>query len=199
MVSLDLQDSNPNLRQKIISKILKTRASNLIAGDITNIAPIAICDGLGIWKNQSSRLGWNYKKKSVTTKWRSSCSRFCCKQNSVFCYFEVLFKPWIQLWLYHCKLVGISNWHICHIFFFTGISSFPQIGQSAVFLLPLKEEEILSFEYWLVGQSMSIIVGILYFSLLLLCVRKWLMASRFQLHIHRVHSQCHSVNSHCVP
>jgi len=43
-----LQDSNPNLRQKIISKILKTRASNLIAGDITNIAPIAICDGLGI-------------------------------------------------------------------------------------------------------------------------------------------------------
>ena len=43
-----VQDSDPNLRQKIISKILRTRASNLIAGDITNIAPIAICDGLGI-------------------------------------------------------------------------------------------------------------------------------------------------------
>ena len=45
-----LQDSKPNLRQKIISEILRTRASNLIAGDITNITPIAICDGLGIWK-----------------------------------------------------------------------------------------------------------------------------------------------------
>ena len=119
-----LQDSNPNLRQKIISKILKTRASNLITGDITNIAPIAICDGLGIWKNQSSRLGWNYKKKSVTTKWRSSCSRFCCKQNSVFCYFEVLFKPWIQLWLYHCSWLAyptgisvISSFSLAYLLF----------------------------------------------------------------------------------
>ena len=48
-----LQDNNPNLRQKIISKILRTRASNLIAGDITNIVPISICDGLGIWKISS--------------------------------------------------------------------------------------------------------------------------------------------------
>ena len=31
-----LQDSNPNFMQKIISKISRTRASNLIAGDITN-------------------------------------------------------------------------------------------------------------------------------------------------------------------
>ena len=198
-----LQDSNPNLRQKIISKILRTRASNLIVGDITNIAPIAICDGLGIWKNQSSRFGWNYKKKSVTTKWRSSCSRFCCKQNSVFCYFEVLFTPWIQLWLYLCKLVGISNWHISYIFFSTGISVFPQIGQFAVFLLPLKEEkQIDRFEYW---ACWTIIVGILHYSLSLLCIRKWLMyqkmaeRDRFQLNIHRVHSQCHSVISHSVP
>ena len=45
------------------------------------------CDGLDLKMVgragfiKAGRVGWIYKKKSVTTKWRSSKSRFCCERH----------------------------------------------------------------------------------------------------------------------
>ena len=109
-----LQDSNPNFRQKIISKILRTITSNLIAasGDITGSRHRANCQLLQNGDLACLDFVVNRTVCSVISRFYSSLESSC----------GYIIASWLAY------PTGIS-----------GISSFPRIGQSAVFLFPMKE------------------------------------------------------------